>query len=77
MSLHTLTNSEIQRYYQDEGTFSNVYSRNNLPRIKDRAYVVNLLEYKSVGTHWRVLYVNGDNILSTALKNIKQWLCWS
>ena len=51
MSPHTLTNSEIQRYYQDEGTFSNVYSRNNLPRIKDRAYVVNLLEYKSVGTH--------------------------
>ena len=54
MSPHTLTNSEKQRYYQDEGTFSNVYSRNNLPRIKDRAYVVNLLEYKSVGTHWRV-----------------------
>ena len=54
MSPHTLTNSEKQRYYQDEGTFSNVYSRNNLPRIKDRAYVVNLLEYKSVGSHWRV-----------------------
>ena len=69
---YTLTNSEIERYYQEERTFNNIYSRNNLPKIKDKAYVVNMLEYKSVGTHWRVLYVNDDNILSKALKNIKQ-----
>ena len=74
---HTLTNSEIERYYEEKRTFNNVYSRNSLPKIKDKAYVVNMLEYKSVGTHWRVLYVNDDNILSKALKNIKQWLLWS
>ena len=38
-----------------------VYSRNNLPKIKDGAYVINLDEFKSVGTHWIALYVNGNN----------------
>ena len=38
-----------------------VYLRNNLPKIKDDAYVINLDEYKSIKTHWRDLYVNGDN----------------
>ena len=32
-----------------------------LPKIKDGAYVVNLDEYKPVGTHWIALYMNGDN----------------
>ena len=31
--------------------FNGVYSRNNLPKIKDGAYVINLDEYKSIGTH--------------------------
>ena len=34
----------------------------NLPNIKDGAYVINLDEYKSIGTHWINLYVNGDNL---------------
>ena len=44
------TNFEIQKYYQNESKF-NFYGRNNLPKIKDGAYVVNLDEYKSVGSH--------------------------
>ena len=40
-----------------------VYSRNNLPKIKDEAYVI---AYKSIGlymTHWIALYVNGNNVI--------------
>ena len=29
-------------YYQNEPTFIGVYSRNNLPKIKDGVYVINL-----------------------------------
>ena len=30
-----LTNVEIQKYYQNESRFNGVYSRNNLPKIKE------------------------------------------
>ena len=45
-----LTKFEIQKYYQNEPKFSGVYSTNNLPKIKDGAYVINLGEFKSIGT---------------------------
>ena len=40
MLAHYLTNFEIQKYYQNEPKFNGVYSRNNLPKIKDGAYIV-------------------------------------
>ena len=36
--------------------------RNNSPKITCETSVINLDEYKSVGTHWISLYVNGDNV---------------
>ena len=63
MSLHPLTNVEIQKYYQNEHDFNGVYSRNNLLKIKDGVYVINLDEYKSIQTHWIVLYVNDNNVI--------------
>ena len=56
------TNFEIQKYYQSEPEFNGVYSRNNLPKIKNGEYVINLDEYESIGTHWIAWYVNGNNI---------------
>ena len=63
MPFHPLTNSEIQKYYQDEPRFNGVYSRNSLLKINDGAYVINLDEYESIGTHWIALYVNGDKVI--------------
>ena len=42
--------------------FNGVYLRNNLPKIKDPAYVINFDDWKSIGIHWIALHVNGDNI---------------
>ena len=42
--------------------FNGVYSRNSAPKLKDGPYVINLDEYKSIGTLWIVLYVNCDNV---------------
>ena len=50
MPPHPLTKFETQKYYQNESKFNGVYSRNNLHKIKDGAYVINLDEYKSVDT---------------------------
>ena len=56
---HRLTNFEIQEYYQNEPRFNGVFSRGNLPNtIKNGAYVINLDEYRDIGTHWVALYVN-------------------
>ena len=63
MPPHPLTNFEIWKYYENEPKFNSVYARNNLPEIKDEVYVINLDEFKSVGTHWVALYVNGNNII--------------
>ena len=62
MPPHPLTNFEMQEYYQNKPKFSGVYSRNNLPKIKDGAYVINLDKFKSIGTHWKALYVNAENV---------------
>ena len=63
MVTHCITNFEIQKYYQNEPKFNGVYSRNNLPKIKDGAYVINLDELISIATHQIVLYVNGGDII--------------
>ena len=62
MTPHPLTNFEIKKYYQSEPKFNGVYSRNNLSKIKDGAYIINLYEYESIGTHWIALYVNAENL---------------
>ena len=63
MICHPLTNFEIRRYYQNEPKFNSVYSRNNLPKIKDEVYLMNLDELKSIGNHWIALYVNDNNVI--------------
>ena len=62
MPPHPLTNFEIQKYYQNEPRFNGVYSRDNLPKIKDGAYIINLDENYDIGTHWIALYVKNNDI---------------
>ena len=62
MPPHPLTNVEIHKYYQNKTKFKSVYSRNNLPKVQDGPYEVNLVECNSIGTHWIALYKNGDNV---------------
>ena len=68
---HPSTNFEIQKYYQKDVQLSSknrpnkcngVYSRNNLLKIKDKVYLINFDEFKSIGTHWIPFYANNNNI---------------
>ena len=59
----SLTNFEIQEYYQSEPRFNGVFSRNNLPKtITDGAYVINLDEYQDVRTQCIALFCNRNEI---------------
>ena len=62
MPPHSLTNFETQKYYQNEPRFNEVYSRDNLPKVKDRVYAINLDEYSDIGTHWIAFYVKNNNV---------------
>ena len=53
---HPLTNFEIYKYYKNELRFNGVFSRNNLPKRIDGAYIINLDEYADVGTYWIALF---------------------
>ena len=57
-----MTNFEIQKYYQNQPRFNGVYSKDNLPKINDGAYVINLDKYSDIGTHWVALYVNNNDV---------------
>ena len=59
---HSLTNFEIQKYYQNKPKFNGSYLRNDLPETMDGTNVNNLDEYKSKGTHQVALYVDDDNV---------------
>ena len=78
---HPLTKFEIQNYYQNKSKFNGVYSRNNLPKLKDGVYVINLDDYESIVTHWIALYVNDNNVtdfdsfgVEHVLKEIKKFI---
>ena len=62
MLSHPLTNFEIQKYYQNELRFNDIYSRDNLQKIKDGAYIINLDEYSDIGTHWVALYIQNNDV---------------
>ena len=61
MAPHPLTNFEIQKYYKNKPRFNGVYSRDNLPKVKDGVYVTNLDEYADIGTHWVALWVDNND----------------
>ena len=51
-----LSNIEINMYFNYKTRFNSVFSRDKLPRIKDGAYVKNLDDKESKGTHWISLF---------------------
>ena len=50
----------LKNQNQNEPKFNGVYSRNNLPKLKDGVYVIKFGEYKSIEIHWIALCVNDD-----------------
>ena len=75
MPPHYLTNFEVQKYYENEPKFNGVYSGNNLSKIKNGAYILNLDEYKSIATHWIDLDVYDNTV--TYFDSFGVWYFWT
>ena len=56
--LHPLNNIKIINYFKYEPRFNGEFSRNNLPKIKNGAYVINLNDENIKGTHWVLLLID-------------------
>ena len=67
---HPLNNFEIQKYYQNKPTFTGIYSRDNLQKIKDETYILNLDEYSDIGTHWDASYVQSKDFFFSGVEHI-------
>ena len=50
----------MQKYCQKEPKLNGVYSKQNY--LNKEAYIINIDECKSIGTHQRDLYVNDNNL---------------
>lgn len=72
---HFLTNFETQTYYQNDVQlssknenavkqvklrFTSIYSRNSLPKIKNRTYFMNFKEYTNIETHLFARHVKNE-----------------
>ena len=51
---------KIFKYFNSKPNFNGVFSRDNLPRIKDGTYAINFHDKESKETHWISLYVDGN-----------------
>ena len=65
-----LTNCETQKYYENEPRFNGIHLRNNLPKIKDGSYVINLDECQSIGTHRIALITLTLSTFQNILQNL-------
>ena len=73
MPSHSLTNFEIQKYYQNKPKFNGFSSRKNLPETIDGTNGNNLDECKSMRTHEVALYVDDDHVTLIAFElNVSQ-----
>ena len=50
-------------YFKDVKGFNGVFSRNNLPNLKNGAYVIKLDHSENTGTHWVVIFVNSTEVI--------------
>ena len=62
MLLPTLSSIEIAKYFNFDPRSTGVFSRDNLPRIKDGVYVIDLDDKQSKGTHWVSLFNDRNTV---------------
>ena len=61
--LQPLSNIKITKHFSHKPRFNGIFSRNNLSRIKDGPYVINLDDKNSKATHWVSLFINRNTVV--------------
>ena len=53
----------MKDYFKNAKIFNGVFSRNNLPKLENGAYVINLDHSKNTGKHWVVIFVKSNEVI--------------
>ena len=64
----------MTKYFNYEPRFNDVFSRNNLSRIRDGAYVTNLDNKKSKRIHWASLFIDRNTTAYFILWFFLNWI---
>ena len=74
VQFHHLNNIEITKHFGHKLRINGVFSRDNLPQIKDITNVINLQDKNSEGTHWLSLFIDKNKIWNWtySARSIKQ-----
>ena len=61
--IHT-RNIQITKYFSFKPRFTGVFSRDNLPRIKDGAFIINLDDKQIKETYWGLLFIDRNTAVN-------------
>ena len=61
--IHPFSKTEVTKYSNYGPRFNNIFSRNNLPRINDRVYAINLDGKQSNRRHWVPLFIDKNTAM--------------
>ena len=50
-------------YFKNVKGFNGVFSRNDLPKLKNGAYAINLDHSENTGTHWIVIFMKNNEVI--------------
>ena len=50
-------------YFKNVKGFNGVFSRNNLPKLKNGAYVIHIDHSKNTGTHWILIFLKNNEVI--------------
>ena len=50
-------------YFYKTKELNGVFSRNNLPKLKNGAYIINLGHSRNTGTHWIVIFLKNNEVI--------------
>ena len=62
-SAPSLSNIDITYYFNYAPRFDDSFSRNNLPKVKDGAYLKNLHDKKSKEAHWIISFIDRNAVV--------------
>ena len=58
-----MSNIKITKYFNYRHRFNGIFSRDNLTRIKNETFIINIDDKQSIGAHWVSLFTDRNTTM--------------